>query len=64
MCDLSMKLREVVLYAYNALKNVMDASSGERFLIVCDDVKREVGWVFAEAGLELGLNTRLITLKT
>jgi len=59
-----MKRRDVVLYAYNALREVLDAYSGERFLVVCDDVKRDVGWVFAEAGLELGLSTRLVTLET
>ena len=42
----------------------MDAYSGEKLLVVCDDVRRKVGWVFAEAGLELGLYTRIITLKT
>jgi peptide methionine sulfoxide reductase MsrB len=51
-----MKLKDIIFYACNALKEVMDASSGERIIIVCDDVKKEVGWVFAEAGLELGLN--------
>lgn len=59
-----MRLGEAMLFACNALREVMDASSGERLLVICDDVKREVGWVFAEAGIELGLNTRLITLKT
>jgi len=29
--------------AKNALENVLEASSGERILIVCDDEKTEVG---------------------
>lgn len=55
---------KAITYACNALKEVMDAYSGERLLVVCDDVRREVGLIFAEAGLELGLYTRIITLKT
>jgi len=59
-----MTIREVRQFACNALREVMDAMPGEHLLVVCDEVKKDVGWVFAEAGLEMGLNTRLITLQT
>ncbi|MDQ1279548.1 MAG: hypothetical protein QG670_810 [Thermoproteota archaeon] len=59
-----MAKEKAVEYACNAFREVMDAYSGEKLLILCDDVRRDVGWIFAEAGLETGLNTRLITLKT
>ncbi|MHC3129811.1 MAG: hypothetical protein IBV52_07020 [Candidatus Bathyarchaeota archaeon] len=48
----------------NALENVLEASSGERILIFCDDEKTEVGEAFATGALALGLGTRLIILET
>jgi aminopeptidase len=48
----------------NALENVLETSSGERILIVCDDKKTEVGEAFATGALALGLLTRLIILGT
>jgi len=50
--------------AKNALENVLEASSGERILIVCDDEKTEVGEAFATGALALGLLTRLVILGT
>ena len=47
----------------NALENVLEASSGERILIVCDEEKTEVGEAFANGALALGLDTRLIILE-
>ena len=50
--------------AKNALENVLEASSGERIFIVCDDEKTEVGEAFATGALALGLLTRLVILGT
>jgi len=50
--------------AKNALENVLEASSGERILIVCDDEKTEVGEAFATGALALDLWTRLAILET
>lgn len=50
--------------ARNALENVLESVVGESILIVCDEEKREVGKAFAEGALELGLWTRIMTLKT
>jgi aminopeptidase len=47
----------------NALENVLEASSGERILIVCDEEKAEVGEAFANGALALGLDTRLTILE-
>ena len=47
----------------NALENVLEASSSERILIVCDEEKAEVGEAFANGALALGLDTRLIILE-
>ena len=47
----------------NALENVLEASSGERILIVCDERKTEVGEAFARGALALGLWTRLVILQ-
>jgi len=48
----------------NALENVLEAVAGESIVIVCDEEKREIGTVFAEGALALGLWTRLMILKT
>jgi leucyl aminopeptidase (aminopeptidase T) len=49
--------------AKNALENVLEASSGERILIICDKEKVEVGEAFATGALALDLWTRLVILK-
>ncbi len=50
--------------ARNALKCVLEAVSGERIVIVCDDEKTEVGKAFSDGALALGLWTRLVLLET
>lgn len=50
--------------ARNALKCVLEAVSGERVVIVCDDEKVEVGKAFSDGALALGLWTRLVLLET
>ncbi len=50
--------------AKNALECVLEAKKGESIIIFCDDVKMDVGTAFANGALKLGLQTRLITLKT
>jgi aminopeptidase len=50
--------------ARNALESVLEATSGESIVVVCDDEKHEIGTAFAEGALSLGLWTRLVTLKT
>ncbi len=50
--------------AANALETVLEARPGESVLIVCDDVRREVGEVFARGAMSLGLWTRMVVLKT
>lgn len=49
--------------ARNAFECVFEAVPGERTLIVCDDEKAKIGQAFAEGALNLGLWTRLLTLK-
>lgn len=49
--------------AENALENVLEASSGERILIICDEEKAEVGEAFATGALALDLWTRLVILQ-
>jgi len=47
----------------NALENVLEASSGERILIICDEEKAEVGEAFATGASALGLDTRFTILE-
>ncbi len=47
----------------NALEKVLEASSGEGILIVCDEEKTEVGEAFKTGALSLGLDARLIILE-
>ena len=47
----------------NALENVLESTSGERILIICDEEKTEVGEAFATGALALGLWTRLTILQ-
>jgi aminopeptidase len=49
--------------AKNALQNVLEAHSGERILIICDEEKKEVGEAFAAGALALDLWTRLVILR-
>lgn len=55
-----MKASDATKYA---LKNVLEASSGETILIVCDKEKIDVGEAFATGALELELQTRFFTLQ-
>jgi aminopeptidase len=48
----------------NALENVLEAVGGERIIIICDDEKTEVGETFTTGASALGLNTRLVILRT
>jgi len=50
--------------AANALESVLEARPGESILIVTDDVRKDVGKVFAEGALRLGLWTRMLVLGT
>jgi len=50
--------------ARNALECVLEAKRGEKIIIFCDDLKKDVGEVFAIGALKLGLQTRLVVLKT
>ena len=49
--------------AKNALENVLEATSGEAILIVCDEEKAEVGEAFANGASALGLDTKLVVLE-
>ncbi|PVX25282.1 MAG: hypothetical protein CW691_05145, partial [Candidatus Bathyarchaeum sp.] len=49
--------------AKNALENVLEASSNERIVIVCDEEKKQVGQAFANGALALDLWTRLVILQ-
>lgn len=50
--------------AANALQYVLEAKPGETILIISDDIKKEVGQVFADGAIDLGLWTRLVILET
>ena len=50
--------------AKNALESVLEAASGEKILVTCDDEKAEIGQAFATGALAQGLWTRLLMLKT
>ncbi len=50
--------------AKNALESVLEAASGEKILVTCDDEKAEIGQAFATGALAQGLWTRLLILKT
>lgn len=50
--------------AANALESVLEARRGESILIVCDDVRRDIGYAFASGALDLDLWTRLLVLET
>jgi leucyl aminopeptidase (aminopeptidase T) len=48
--------------ARNALGCVLEARTGERIVVICDEEKRPVGEAFAGAALDMGLYTRLVML--
>jgi leucyl aminopeptidase (aminopeptidase T) len=50
--------------AKNALKLVLEASTNERLLVVCDKQKREIGEAFTNGALSLGMWVRLVVLDT
>ena len=50
--------------AKTALRNTRDATTCEKVVIFCDDEQREIGEVFANATLGLGLWTKLVVLET
>jgi len=50
--------------AKNALSCVLQAEKDETITIFCDDEKLEIGEAFATGAMNLGLRTRLTTLKT
>ncbi|NWF95943.1 MAG: aminopeptidase [Candidatus Thorarchaeota archaeon] len=50
--------------ARNAIESVLEARQGESLLVVCDDVRRDVGQVFAEGAMDIGLWTRLLLLES
>ncbi|MEM3759852.1 MAG: hypothetical protein QXZ02_01915, partial [Candidatus Bathyarchaeia archaeon] len=50
--------------ARNALECVLEAKKGESIIIFCDYEKLNVGEAFANGAINLGLQTRLIPLKT
>lgn len=55
---------EAWVAAKNALECVLEAKRGETMVILCDDVKMDVGSAFANGALNLGLQTKMIPLKT
>jgi len=50
--------------AKNALECVLEAKEKESVVVFCDDLKMDVGKAFANGSLKLGLQTRLVPLKT
>lgn len=50
--------------AANALESVLEARPGESILIVTDDIRKEIGEVFAAGALRIGLWTRMLVLQT
>jgi len=50
--------------AKNALKCVLEAEEGDSIVIFCDDEKINIGEAFAAGALNLGLQARLMVLKT
>jgi leucyl aminopeptidase (aminopeptidase T) len=51
------------LAAKNALKYVLEATSGESIVVICDDVFKDIGRAFAHGAIELGLWSRLELLE-
>lgn len=59
-----MAMMEAWKAARNALDCVLEAVSGERVVIICDQEKAEIGKAFSEGALELGLWVRNVVLKS
>lgn len=53
---------EAVTAAQNALESVLEASSGEKIVVICDEEKKEIGEAFEAGAVALGLSTRLVKL--
>ncbi len=51
---------KIVEAAKNLIANCLGTKSDEKLLIVTDDQKMEIGYAFAKAGRELGLDTVLV----
>ncbi|MHA1595437.1 MAG: aminopeptidase [Candidatus Baldrarchaeia archaeon] len=49
--------------AKNALLEVLEATSGERILIIADEEKADIAEVFSRAAISIGMWTRLLVLK-
>ncbi len=54
---------DAVEAARNALVVTKGATAGESVIIFCDPEKRDLGEMYADAGISLGLWTRLVILK-
>jgi len=65
-CNLHFEMKPMDAWraARNALECVLEARKGESIVIFCDDLKMDVGKAFADGALKLGLQTRLVPLKT
>jgi len=50
--------------AKNALECVLGAKKEESIAVFCDDEKKQIGQAFVDGALKLGLQTRLVQLKT
>ena len=50
--------------AKNALLNVLEATPGERIIIVCDSDHKDVGEAFSVGALEIGMWSRLVLLDS
>lgn len=49
--------------AASALRNILDATAGEKVIIFCDNVQREIGDVFANGALSVGMWTKLVVFE-
>ena len=58
----SVKLMDPVVAAMNALTITKDATIGEKLIIFCDPEQQDLGKMYSEAGIKLGLWTRLVIL--
>lgn len=47
----------------NALENILETSSNENIMIICDEEKKKIGEAFAAGALSLGLWTKLVVLQ-
>jgi len=49
--------------ASNALRNILSTTAGEKVIVFCDDVQKEIGDVFASGALRSGMWTKLVVFK-